>query len=134
MEAELREVTRARRDVMERRRACLAGVHGDGGDDDDGDDEDGGARRDVDGAARDDGVVEPSGDDVGGDGSDTGRRGGGDEVSGGGGDTGERGGGDGGGRRATLGPRATGLGPRPIKRQLRIPAHKWLIGGSPGFL
>ena len=38
------------------------------------------------------------------------------------------------GRRATLGPRATGLGPRPMKRQLRIPAHKWLIGGSPRFL
>jgi len=38
------------------------------------------------------------------------------------------------GRRATLGPRATGLGPRPMKRQLRIPAHKWLIGGSPWFL
>ena len=37
------------------------------------------------------------------------------------------------GRRVTLGPRATGLGPRPIKRQLRIPAHKWLIGGSPRF-
>jgi hypothetical protein len=37
------------------------------------------------------------------------------------------------GRRATLGPRATGLGPRPMKRQLRIPAHKWLIGGSPRF-
>ena len=40
----------------------------------------------------------------------------------------------GGGRRATVGPRATGLGPRPMKRQLRIPAHKWLIGGSPWFL
>ena len=38
------------------------------------------------------------------------------------------------GRRVTLGPRATGLGPRPMKRQLRIPAQKWLIGGSPWFL
>ena len=61
----------------------------------------------MDGAARDDGVVEPSGDDVGGDGSDTGRRGGGDGVSGGGGDTGERGGGDDemgrGGAAATVG-------------------------------
>ena len=95
LDAELREVTRARRDVMERRRARLEGVHDDGGDDDDGDDDDGGARRDVDGAARDGGVVESGGDDVGGGGSDTGGRGGGDEVSGGGGDAGERGGGDG---------------------------------------
>ena len=70
----------------------------------------------MDGAARDDGVVEPSGDDVGGDGSDTGRRGGGDEVSGGGGDTGERGGGDGGVRHgsaaATVGSDDTGDGGR----------------------
>jgi hypothetical protein len=58
-EAELREVARGHGATrsMERRRARLEGVHDDGGDDDGGDDDDGGARRDVDGAARDSGTV-----------------------------------------------------------------------------
>ena len=63
LEAELREVTRARRDMMERRRARLEGVLDDGGDDDDGDDDDGGARQNVDGAAREGVTAEPSGDE-----------------------------------------------------------------------
>ena len=79
LEAELREVTRVRRDAIERRRARLEGVHDDGGDDDGSDDDDGGARRDVDGAARDGGMVATSGDEVSGGGSDTGERGGGDD-------------------------------------------------------